>query len=303
VGCSCELPLSDRPSVGTRHIKVWHVDEVPKSTAIRRSSDSSVILGSPSNRTLPGRNCLLGDFLDRTFTAIEASSSYCAYVTTHEGDICRLNIEASAPTLTRVYHLDTCISALQLSSRDHALLLGCGSGALYTCPLEQLSDPDGYQDLLGKDVVQDATEQVSNPSILGLATMHDGRVVSLDSAGGIRVLEIQSGASAKPGMSGNQKYEAHRSGILGLQLLDEQVNPGMAFLAWSSDGTISMWDFEGACVHSTRLPPRQGDWLADHTQNEIRALQVFGPSLTCVSGDRRGMLRSVYHTIFFAWTL
>lgn len=169
---------------------------------------------------------------------------------------------------------------------------------IYTCPLEKFSDPAGQQDLLHMNVVEDDADQASSPSILALATMHDGRTVSLDSTGSIRVWEVQTGLSAKHRLRNNKKFEAHRSGILGLQLLNEQVSPGMAFLAWSSDGTVSTWDFEGGCVDSTRLEIRQGERLADHTQNEIRALQVFGSNMMCVSGDRRGMLRLVSHTMF-----
>lgn len=286
--------LTDHLRVGTRHVKVWRVDEVPRSLTNRRSSDSSITLGSPSNRALPGRNCLLGDLLDRTFTAVVASTPHCAFVSTNGGEICTLYTEESAPSLAKVSSVGACVTSLQIESRQGLLLLGDENGHIQTCPLELLnhSSNASAQSVEWRVRHGSTAKQNSSCPIVATVSFEDGRLVILDQLGRIRIVSGSQRVSDDGTPDAEVCYESHRSGILGLQAVPRaQNNHGPAFLVWSADGLVSTWSFDGSRISGKQIPIRQTGSSTDDFQNEIKAFRVLQGSLAYISGDRLGVLR------------
>ncbi len=122
---------------GVRHMKVWRVDDSPSTSPIKQKfgGDGS-LSNSQHQKTLPGRNILLGSLLEATFSCATDIGDGRALICSETGDVCLLDDTNKQMKLTRLRELGFVISCI--SVRDRKVYVGGKAGQFAALVLDDL---------------------------------------------------------------------------------------------------------------------------------------------------------------------
>lgn len=274
-------------TVGTRHVKVWRLDQASSSPS-KRFSDAGLFSASPSGRTLSGRNCLLGPLLDKTFTAVEPVSHVQAIVCSDAGDICLLDDSDPAPSFTKIADAGFSVTALTAQQREFVLISGAQSQLkrMNVVSATGLLLPDSEFHLEDAGVERGIAS--SSPIIAqGLV---EGGLVMIDQARGIHICRRNLGNSHASSFPLEHCFPAHPGAVLGIRSLPSTSELG-AFMTWSADGTVLTWSAEGIFTSISKVTLDQLTQQTDECINELKIAHSFCKGKYLVSGDRLGVLR------------
>lgn len=278
---------NDLVTVGTRHVKIWRLEQ-PASSPSKRFSDASFALGSPSSRILIGRNCLLGGLLDKTFTAVAAISHVQAIVCSDAGDVCLLDSNESTPLFNKIAETDFSVTAITVKPREYVLLAGArgqlktlwiasGSGLLVADTNVELSDTN----------IEPPSDHRSSVMALGLV---NDMLISVEHSRGLKIFDHVDGGEERVSFSLKQSFPAHGAAVLGIRTLPPESCLG-AFMTWSADGTVLWWSSQGTFSRSSNIPLEQLNEQPEEYVNELKVVNTFCEGRYLVSGDRVGVLR------------
>src|SRR5690242_18172898 len=90
-------------TVGTRHVKVWSLEDRSPVQRVAKPRQSDIFVGS-TNKPLSGRNCLLGDLQDATFTSVCQVAPNKAIVASERGDLCLIDETDRDQNFSRIAH-------------------------------------------------------------------------------------------------------------------------------------------------------------------------------------------------------
>lgn len=272
-------------TVGTRFIKVWRPDEISPSSGV--DSETSFALSNPGHKPLVGRNTLLADMLDVTFTAVVALSETQAIICSDAGDICLLDDTNKQQRLTRLHSAPFSISAACLSLERDLVAAGT-TGEIKHISLESLlsrevpparSPTPNSRTLLPRNS--------SHPVVVG-ALSHG--LVIMDSR---REINFQVTVSADTELSPRSDapiLAAHSDAILGIRPVASTFPIATAFATWSANGSIIGWKVDSSSSFVLRAPLDQLDDASEWV-NELRTVSLFPAMPLVVTGDRYGVLR------------
>jgi WD40 repeat protein len=281
-------------TVGTRHIKVWNVEATFAQDSLSRSlADQLSTLGVDGPRTLLGRNCLLGDLLDKTFTAIVPVTANKAIVCSDLGDICLFDENSSNSNIVWVgdtgFHVHTATllsSSLLLIAGHEGNLRLLGIDKLIAAPIT--SDMKLYETGVKIKVGQTAD------TIVAMGYLGENLVI-LDSQKQIQILSCNPDASKL--VESNQKaihcLPAHGMPPISIYAVRNSAASGTAAISWTADGTVLFWDTNGCCQKRVKVMLEHGPSTSEDLINELRVVRITKSSAFLVSGDKFGILRSV----------
>lgn len=266
---------------GVRHVKVWRVEEGFSTSPVKKLFSGDSTPSTPSaQKTLPGRNILLGSLLEAAFCCGHAIDDTHAVVCTEAGDICLLDDTSSQMKLTRVINLGFPVSCISIRGR-----------------IAHIGGKAGQYAGLDIDAVLECRQEVvlkSNPASAGLVAMGYLRdnLVTIDSK---RSIAIWS-ANYTPGDSTPDlrhiQIPGHGDPILGIQLLPDNIDG--AFYTWSGAGRVQLWDLDGNIKSSFDIPIEQDYFGSDlDTVNQLCVVKVSKDGKYLVAGDRQGVLRII----------
>jgi WD40 repeat protein len=282
-------------TVGTRHIKVWNVETTFAQDSLSKSlADQMSTLSIDGPRTLLGRNCLLGDLLDKTFTAIVAVTANKAIVCSEGGDICVFEDNGSSSYIVWVGDTDFQIHAATLLSPNLLLIAGHG-GNLRLLGLEKLTAAPITPDMkLYEKGVRIKVGQTAD-TIVAMGYLGEDLVI-LDSQRQIQILSCNPDASKLIDGSETSIHclPAHGSPPVGIYAITESTASGTASISWTSDGSVLFWDYSGCFQKRVRIIIEQGLSTGDELVNELKVVRMTKDGAYLVSGDRLGILRSVH---------
>ena len=313
---------------GVRHVKVWRIEDGPgastSSPTKSRYGNDSYISTPPSSsyqqkeqmpqqRTLPGRNILLGSLLEATFSCAAALPGGRAVICSETGDICLLEPLNKQMKLTRVR--DSGYPLACVSVRNSRVYLGSKTGHSMTIDVDDLllegrrisqlpltSAPttpsvSASSPSLGSRASFSSPSVSSSPSVRpGLVAMGflTGYVVTIDTR---QCIDIFSSLDHVPGEDPAPHVTripipGHGEPILGIQALTMPNDANAAFFTWSSSGSILLWNTDGEIQSTLQVPIEQtptGDEL--DPVNQLSAVQATAGGKLFVTADRCGVVR------------
>ena len=278
-------------TVGTRHVKVWRVEEMPPKSPSKTKSRLEHIEpglpGSPAPKTLSGRNCLLGSFIEETFTCIAAISETKAIVGTSNGEICLLDDSTHTQSLQWISRVNFDIKCISVSEVGNGRLwVGGKGGRTKTFELKDLLNPLRTLDLSTEP------EKSNLPDIVAMGILSAG-LITIDSNNELKI--NNNSETAEFVTNSTRTFPSHGSAILGVAGLPSSSYTSSEFYTWSANGTVIFWSEEGHCKRILRVPLEQVSFSSDDNDfNELKIVKASANQDFFLSGDRSGVLRCVY---------
>ncbi|KAH7116739.1 WD repeat protein-like protein [Dendryphion nanum] len=282
-------------TVGTRHVKVWRIEEQQSSTirASKRPSEFSFL--SPSlHRTLPGRNCLLDTLLEANFTSVVPVAPGKAIVASDKGDICCIDDSEGSQRFSKVADAGFAVTSMAVDSKGR-LHLASSQGGLKTLNINDtigvLTPPPSPPPQVESPTI---TLSAKATQIEAIAAIVD-YIVTIDSQHSIRISHLC--ASDDETLVGDvvQKLPAHGDPVLGVATLSKSNAVNSSFYTWSSGGSVLFWNHEGVRQDSLQVPLEQMETL-ETEPNELKTVRTSLDASYFVTGDKYGVLRIIDST-------
>lgn len=277
-------------TVGVRHVKLWRTGEQPNPSPIKssRQSDVADLLLTKSNKSLTGRNCLLGQLLESTFTCVVAVASDKAVICSDKGDICLLDDSDGSQRFAKVAEAGFAVTTATLGS-DGQLYLAGANGAFSSLKIAELLQSSMTAGIT--TVFSQAPHGLMEDSanVVAMVAIEDA-LVTCDSSHAVRVLALAgSSGISSPACSGLQ-LPAHGGPIYGVKALEGLNDLCATFYTWSANGIVHFWSSDGLGKLMLDVGLDQTD-SDDH--NELKTVHVSRDAQFLVSGDKSGVLRYV----------
>lgn len=268
---------------GTRHMKAWKVDDMQRPISPPKKIPVRDIGAADTQRTLPGRNVVLGSLLEASFTCAQNLDETHALFCSDGGDVCLLDDTSGQTKLTRVAELGYPITCC--TQRGPVAVVGGKDGQLVTLGVDSILalSPDlarGESGLAGLTVVGVVQDQL----------------VTIDPERSIDIWE----ADSLPTMSAQNLTRTRLAGqndpILGIQPIASQEDDGPVFFTWSGAGKVLLWDLNGRLRKSFDVAVEDCSTGNDKEPlNQLCVVRADSHGRFFAAGDRVGMLRVVDH--------
>jgi hypothetical protein len=276
-------------TVGTRHVKVWRVEDTNSTAraAKIRQSDAS-FLSNGLHKTLPGRNCLLESLLEANFTSVVAVAPSRAIVASDKGDICMIDDTDGGQRFSKVAEAGFAVTSMAVDLRGR-LHLASSQGALKTLSIadtiEVLTPPPSPSPRVESPTVM-LTDDYNQIEAIGALADY---LVTVDSQHSIRLCQLS--ASDDQSLVGEIVHQlpAHDS-VLGVTALARPNAPSASFYTWSAGGSIIFWGSDGVCKDSMQVHLEQIG-TSELDLNELKTVRASMDASFVVTGDRYGVLR------------
>ncbi|PNP52934.1 hypothetical protein THARTR1_06449 [Trichoderma harzianum] len=268
-------------TLGIRHIKMWKIDENAgiSPTKPKFASDHPP-LSPTSQKTLPGRNIILGGLLEATFSCAAVDGSRFI-ICTEAGDVCILDGDDKQTKVVCILNLEFSISTIQI--RGNVAYVG-GKGGDFT-KLDVVRLMEGSKDcIIG-------TSQ-SSTGLVALGFMANNSV-TIDAKGSIDIwdLDYVPGQTAEP--SSHIHIPGHGEPVAGICPMDRLNEMQAAFVTWSNSGMVTFWDLDGKIKASISIP-LEGLNVSDanpEPPNQLTCVKISKSGRLLVTADRLGVLR------------
>ncbi|KAH9865123.1 hypothetical protein IAQ61_009070 [Plenodomus lingam] len=277
-------------TVGTRHVKVWRLEEQAGSVRMKpRQSDMS-FLSSAMHKTLPGRNCILEGLKDATFTSVVAIATNRAIVASDRGEICLLDDSGSECRFSKLTDAGFPVSSMAVDFKGR-LHIGGNQGGLKTLFIDDIvkvmTPPPSPPPRMDSPIVT----AIGTNQIGAVGCLND-YVITVDSQRAIRLSHLC--AADDEAVVGDMLHmlPAHGDAVLGVNAGLSQSNIlNASYYTWAADGTIIFWS-EGTSTGSLQVPLEQLEG-PEAVVNELRTARVLSDGSFLVTGDKYGVLRII----------
>lgn len=292
-------------TVGTRHIKVWQMPwserGSPRKSRLRNASEASPITWPAP---LSGRNCLLGELADVTFTCVASISDELAVVGNDIDALCLIDVSKN-PADFKPLGSVICPGGIVASRDEPQRLVWAGGGtetqtinlqdllvqqqgqmtkhALSRCSRRETRSRAAAHSTLRRSL---GLSQLSQTGTLALSCVTKHNVlIDTDSN-----LFISSTATDNSISEPTQLCSHNEPVIRGVQQLP--CNSGLgAFLTWSKTGEVRFWGSDSELLRVEQIQLDDDSTLEDAVSNELIVLRLAGGTL--LSGDRYGVVKVI----------
>ncbi|KAK3061439.1 hypothetical protein LTS18_006276, partial [Coniosporium uncinatum] len=275
---------SNLVTTGTRHVKVWRLD-TGKEAGSSPCSEAETPRGarSPSNRTLFGRNCLLGPLLETTLTTIVPIGPTKAIICSEKGDICLLDHTEGNQRFERIMRVEFSITASAVDEHGN-LILASFDGSTWEIALE------GILETTIEWTGQRSLAMSCKPPyhIIALSPFL-GHIVTAESHGGIRLHSVDPSVELENSRMDTAVLPSHGGAVQGVRPLRSLRDPAVLFMTWSARGSILFWGESGTCRGQVQVELEQLDY--DGAVNELKVVRAVPQIDSVVTGDKYGVLQ------------
>jgi WD40 repeat protein len=308
-------------TVGTRYVKVWRVGE--HSCGIHTKQGRSLLedaSASPVPRTLLGRNSLLGDLADSTFTCVAPISECEAVLCTKTGAMCLLDDRTGSQELKYIRQLAFPSQSIAVDPESQRIWFAKGNKQLGSESFEGLRSAEGSRPASSFSSNEEeavVTPSASSPAVSepfsafgspyrssprrrkrrkGIVTSIclPSKIVSIEVDRNIRIQDLCRGVDAEDTSgSSSTTLSAHNDAVQGVVPLPEKSGLG-DYVTWSLEGAVNFWSVNGSLTRSEIVELEQPDQFSkDYIDydNELRLVRVSEDGRFIVSGDRLGVLQ------------
>ena len=287
-------------TAGTRHVKIWQLPEHDKASPSKRSRLRSIMEPSSSAgpTPLPGRNCLLGDLVDVTFTCAVAATEQDVLICTDLGTLCRVDISKTPAELVAVNHEPNPAGAMGFREGPQRLVWAGGGGIMQETSVDVL--------LRQKEapIVQVRSDTESGPrgpkrsalrQSLGLSQLSPTGTIALSCLTKHTIyIDTESNLVLTSTDVGHppakqQPLSSYNEPVAGVQALDLAAGLG-AFFTWSKNGEVRFWSNDARLLRVEQIELDEGSDVEDAASNELKVLR-HSQHGAFLSGDRFGVLK------------
>jgi hypothetical protein len=279
-------------SVGTRHVKVWRIEDPNASSRQSkvRQSDATSLLGA-MHKTLHGRNCLLESLLEANFTSVVAVAPSKAIVVSDKGDICLIDDGDGTQRFFKVAEAGVAVTSMTVD-RKGRLHMASNQGGLRTLNIGET--------ITAMTPPPSPPPRVESPTVMltsitdkieAVASLVD-YIVTIDSQHSIRLSHLCAPEDESVIGEVVQKLPAHGAPVLGVAPLGTPNSADARFYTWSAGGSILFWSSDGTCKETIQVPLEQFDG-AYCDVNELRIVSASSDASLLMTGDKYGVFRYV----------
>jgi WD40 repeat protein len=268
-------------TLGVRHVKMWRVEEgaatsPTKSRFVSESASST----PPPQRALPGRNVLLGNLLEATFTCAGVDGKKII-ICTEAGDVCIFDDDDKQMKLLKVLNLGFSISSITIWGK--VAYVGGRDGHFATLEV------DGVMDGKESSILSTTT---TSKSVVAMGFLSQ-RLVTIDSNHSIDIWNLACLPGDKAEEPGSHiTLPGHGEAIVGIQPLPKPNRMDAAFVSWSGSGVVAFWDLEGRVKSLIHIPVDTWDPDAELGMiNQMTCARVSRYGKLLVTADRQGVLK------------
>lgn len=286
-------------TVGTRHVKIWQLPTAEKTSPSKMSRLRSALEASPGINPIPlyGRNCLLGDLADLTFTCAVSVTDHIAVISTDTGSLCFVDVSKNPAELSRLDQDIGSARALGFRQRPQRLVWAGGGDEMHeldAIALVQQAQSSDVKTSLATATVQTPRRSTLRQS-LGLSQLSKvgavavvcllNQTISIDAESNL----VVSNADTEDLMTTPKPLSSHNVPVQGVQALPLEADLG-AFFTWSKSGEVRFWASDGHLTRVEQIELDEGSDTENAASNELKILRYSGAGVF-ISGDRFGVLK------------
>ncbi|KAL6892322.1 quinon protein alcohol dehydrogenase-like superfamily [Trichoderma evansii] len=268
-------------TLGVRHIKMWKIDEnAGVSPTKPKFGLDHPPLSPNSQRTLPGRNIILGGLLEATFNCAAVDGDRLI-ICTEAGEVCILEGDDKQTKIICILSLDFFISTIEI--RGDVAHVGGKDGNFAKIDVIRLMDGN-------KDCVITTSQNSTGLAALGFTTNNS---VTVDAKGSIDVWDLDY----IPGQPDSPSYRIHIPGqgepVCGIYPMHRPNEMQAGFLTWSNSGMVTFWDLDGQMKKSISIPLEILSMpdASVESVNQLTCVKISKSGRLLVTADRLGVLR------------
>ncbi|KAF4971583.1 hypothetical protein FZEAL_9804 [Fusarium zealandicum] len=270
-------------TLGVRHVKMWKPDDGTAVSPTKQKFLSDQPASTPpSQRTLPGRNILLGPLLEATFTCAAVVRDSSLIVCSETGDVCILEDDDRQMKLQKVLNLDFSITSIAI--KDNAAYIGGKTGHFAVLDVEAVLDNQPPS-----ACVREITESSTGHIALGFLA---DKLVAIDSRHSIDIWSPEHVPGRDAQAAASIPIPGHGEPVTGIQVLQSPNDLDAAFLTWTVSGNVTFWTLEGQVKASIDVPVETAEPENEmHPVNQLTCARSTSDGKLLVTADRLGVLR------------
>lgn len=268
-------------TLGVRHVKFWKIDEAATSPTRNRYFSDVMPSTPPIQKSLPGRNVLLGSMLEATFSCAAADGTKLI-MCTEAGDVCIMDDDDRQMKILKVLNLGFSITTINI--RDNVAFVGGKNGNFATLDVVDLMD--GREDALLTNA-QPATGIVA----MGFLT---NNLVTIDSKQSIHIWNPDYRPCQEQSATTHIKIPGHGEAVMGVHRLPRPNKTDASFLTWSGSGEVIFWDMEGRVKQTIHVPFDAVELDSrGELSNQLVCVKTARNGKHLIVGDRLGVLKVI----------
>ncbi|KAF5021377.1 hypothetical protein F66182_6566 [Fusarium sp. NRRL 66182] len=268
---------------GVRHVKMWKPDDGPAISPTKAKFLNEQPASTPlSQRTLPGRNILLGSLLEDTFTCAAVVKNSSLIICSETGGVCILEENDKQAKLQKVLSLDFPITTIAV--KDDAVYLGGRHGHFAVLDVEAVLDAQPASVCI-RETTFSSTGQVA------LGFLAD-KLVTIDSSLSVDIWNSDHVPGKDTKAVTSIPIPGHGQPVTGTQVLQRPNDLDASFLTWTVSGNVTFWTLEGQVKASIDVPigaTEQGNEM--DPANQLTCAHATSDGKLLISADRLGVLR------------
>lgn len=247
-------------------------------------------MASPSAapKALSGRNCLLGNLSDNTFSCVASLSDNEAVIGTESGALCLLDDSAGYQKLSLIRHMNFGITSLAVDLDQSSIWIGGRGRQIQKMSFDSLRPVSSSPGPPASPSTPKKPKKT--PAIICMGSL-SSHLVTFDSTKAIHVYPSDHLDDDSDQDAPDRVMPAHRDSVLGIRSLRKPNSLDADFFTWSCRGIVHFWDIEGKCRASRNVPVDRLPNDEDDMANELKALAAAGNMDFFASGDKLGVLR------------
>ncbi|KAK2136530.1 WD40-repeat-containing domain protein, partial [Fusarium oxysporum II5] len=268
---------------GVRHVKMWKPDDGPTISPTKQKFFSEQPASTPpSQRTLPGRNILLGPLLEDTFTCAAVVKNSSLIICSETGGVCIMAEDDRQMKLQKVLGLDFSISTIAV--KDNIAYVGGRHGHFAVLDIEAVLDAQPPSACI-KETTFCPTGQVA----LGFLA---NKLVTIDSQQSIDIWSSDHVPGKNTKAVASIPIPGHGQSVTGIQVLERPNDLNASFLTWTVSGNVSFWTLEGQVKASIDVPIGMTEPENElDPVNQLTCARATNDAKLLISADRMGVLR------------
>lgn len=268
-------------TLGVRHVKFWKIEDgLPSPTKPKYLGDITPATPT-SQKTLPGRNVLLGPMLEATFSCAGVDGNRLL-IGTDAGDICIMDDDDKQMKVLKVLNLGFSVTTIKI--RDDTAYVGGRDGKFSIMDVAAVMDAK-------EDAI--ITQSDLDTGIVAMGFTSDNLVI-IDAKQSVDVWNSDyiPGQEAKSHV--HIPIAGHGEPVAGVHRLPRPNKADASFFTWSGAGNVSYWDMEGHVKMSVDVPFEavEIDSYTEHF-NQLVCVKTARNGKLVAAGDRLGVLKVV----------
>ncbi|KAK5078210.1 hypothetical protein LTS08_002948 [Lithohypha guttulata] len=290
-------------TVGTRHVKVWQPPDTQRLSSQKTPRPRDTVEPSSTTGPVPliGRNCVLGDLANMTFTCVVAINDRLAVIGTNTRSLYLVDVSKNPADLQPLSH-DYCLRGVVGVREDSRRLVWAGGGsALHETllqgdqmtmegkPATVHSEPESLAPTRPRLHQSRSSSQPTHPQIVAISCLVKHNIC-VDSESNLLISLAETVQSNQDPLI-HRPLASHNEPVQGVQALNLSSGLG-AFFTWSKSGEIRFWDSDGDLLRIERIQLDDDSNPQETASNELNVLRYSGRN-SFLSGDRFGVLKLI----------